>query len=390
MVVVNVKKLIPASRAELFDIVNTRGEDLGQVQTFMFDPETNRIAFVIVSFGGILGLTDKWLAIPAEVLRWDTLNKKFILEVPRETLEKAKGLDKGKWPEEVDLSWMEEVYTCFGCRPYWVSEAMWVERDRRMETAIASSSWLKDHSLIYRSNAHAGKIHDLIIDLQSGYIAYAAVDTAEGIMQSGKIVVPLQSIELQKDGELILDLDDTQIAKSPVFDEHRIHLDEGSLRAIYGFYGFSPYWENREIWQRRSHQGRIPEPAFSYRPDLYRISALTGTAVRDLQGNELGKLDDFMIDLDSGFLASAILADGGFLDVGDRLSPVPLEVLSFDPVNKVFYLSADRQTIKEAPAFDKSRLPLVDRRGLTDIYAAYGYTPYWRGARRQEQVKQTE
>ena len=88
-----------------------------------------------------------------------------------------------------------------------------------------------------------------------------------------------------------------------------------------------------------------------------------------------------MIDLQSGYLASAILAAGGVLGVGDKYYPLPLEVLSFDPVKKAFFLAVDREMLKEGPAFDKDRLPAIDRQGLIDIYAAYGYTPYWREAR---------
>ena len=55
MVIMDVKRLVPATRMELYDVVNPEGEDLGQVQNFMVDPETGRVAFVVVAFGGFLG-----------------------------------------------------------------------------------------------------------------------------------------------------------------------------------------------------------------------------------------------------------------------------------------------------------------------------------------------
>ncbi len=125
MTVMDVKRLVPASRAEIYDVVNPDGEDLGQVQNFMIDPDTGRIAFVVVSFGGMLGISDKWIAMPMEILHWDIEHRKFILDTPRHVLENAKGLDKDKWPEEFDLTWLDEVYTCFNCRPYWQNEAVW-------------------------------------------------------------------------------------------------------------------------------------------------------------------------------------------------------------------------------------------------------------------------
>jgi len=383
MPIFNVKHLIPADRAELYDIMNSRGENLGRVETFMFDPETNRIAFVIASFGGIFGLREKWFAIPLEVLKWDKENNRFILDVPRETLEKAKGLDWDKWTEEFDLDWLEEAYTCFGCRPYWVSEATWVERKAPAATAVVSGNWLKVHSIIDKTGEEIGNLCGIVIDLRSGYVAYCIADFGRGAPLPGwKIIIPLQAFKLQWDGELFLAISRSKLEKAPVFETGKIRLSEDSLRSIYAYFGFSPYWENKEIWQRRHLPVKPPKPVYSYRPDLFLIRDLIGRPVRDLQYNEAGVMEDLVIDLESGFLASAVLAAGKYLDLDDRLSPLPLEVISFDTIHRVFYLSVNKETIKDAPAFDRSRLPVVDRRGLTAVYAAYGYTPYWKTGKR--------
>jgi hypothetical protein len=34
-------------------------------------------------------------------------------------LEQAPGIDKHKWPHEVDLSWLKQCYLHYGCHPYW-------------------------------------------------------------------------------------------------------------------------------------------------------------------------------------------------------------------------------------------------------------------------------
>lgn len=111
--------IIPTHRLVYYDVVNPSGEDLGQVQEFMLDVAHGRIAFVVVSFGGILGLTDKWFALPWEILEWSPSQKKFVLSMPRQVLENAPGLDKKKWPEEIDLSWLSMCYAYYGCAPYW-------------------------------------------------------------------------------------------------------------------------------------------------------------------------------------------------------------------------------------------------------------------------------
>jgi PRC-barrel domain. len=57
-------RFIPTSRLKRYDVVNKKGEDMGQVQTFVVDMVVSRIAFVVVSFEGFLGISDKWFAMP--------------------------------------------------------------------------------------------------------------------------------------------------------------------------------------------------------------------------------------------------------------------------------------------------------------------------------------
>ena len=82
-------RFIPTSRLKRYDVINKQGQDMGQVQTFVVDMVVGRIAFVVVSFEGFLGISDKWFALPWEMMSWSTDNKKFILDMSKETLEKA-------------------------------------------------------------------------------------------------------------------------------------------------------------------------------------------------------------------------------------------------------------------------------------------------------------
>jgi sporulation protein YlmC with PRC-barrel domain len=118
-VIMELKRFMPVSKLTTYDVTNTAGEDLGQIENFVIDMVTGRISFAIAAFGGILGISDKWFAIPWVLLSVSLDQKRFVLEIPREILEKAPGMDKDKWPEEIDLSWLEEVYQFYGVETYW-------------------------------------------------------------------------------------------------------------------------------------------------------------------------------------------------------------------------------------------------------------------------------
>jgi len=61
-----INRLVPTSKLKVYDVINANGDDMGQVQNFMIDMVTGRVALVVVSFGGVLGISDKWIAIPFE------------------------------------------------------------------------------------------------------------------------------------------------------------------------------------------------------------------------------------------------------------------------------------------------------------------------------------
>ena len=62
-------RFIPTVRLKQYDVVNKNGKDMGQVQTFVVDMREGLIAFVIVSFEGFLGISDKWFAMPWAALK---------------------------------------------------------------------------------------------------------------------------------------------------------------------------------------------------------------------------------------------------------------------------------------------------------------------------------
>ncbi len=100
-------RFVPSIRLAQYDVVNKKGDDMGQVQTFVVDMREGLIAFALVSFGGFLGISDKWFALPWGALKWHPETMKFILDMPEEVLKNAPGMDKDKWLEEID-KWQEE------------------------------------------------------------------------------------------------------------------------------------------------------------------------------------------------------------------------------------------------------------------------------------------
>jgi sporulation protein YlmC with PRC-barrel domain len=101
----------------------------------------------------------------------------------------------------------------------------------------------------------------------------------------------------------------------------------------------------------------------------YALSDIKGSQVKNMQGEDLGTLDDFVIDTD-GRVGFAILSHA------DKLVAVPFDAITYDQSEKRLSLNMSKERIESAPAFDKSTD--LSRSAWTDeIFRYYGVQPYW-------------
>jgi sporulation protein YlmC with PRC-barrel domain len=100
-------------------VVNSQSELLGEIQDIMLDVPSGRIAYAVLSFGGVLGIGDKLFAIPWSALILDADCGCFVLDIDKDELRNAPGFDKDHWPAMADPGWGNEVHSYYHRRPYW-------------------------------------------------------------------------------------------------------------------------------------------------------------------------------------------------------------------------------------------------------------------------------
>lgn len=115
----NDTRVLSASSITGTDVINHNGEDIGKIEEVMIDTRMGHIAYVVLSFGGIMGLGNKLFAIPWGAFMIHSENEKFVLNVAKEKLEEADGFDKDDWPDMADLKWRAGIYDYYGSKPYW-------------------------------------------------------------------------------------------------------------------------------------------------------------------------------------------------------------------------------------------------------------------------------
>ena len=84
---------------------------------------------------------------------------------------------------------------------------------------------------------------------------------------------------------------------------------------------------------------------------LIAAAHVTGTTVYSPAGENLGSIDDVMIDKVSGRAIYAVMAFGGFLGMGERFHPLPWAALKYDAEKGGYVVDLDKTRLESAPSF---------------------------------------
>ncbi len=167
------------------EIKNLQGEVVGEIEDFVMDPRADRIALVIFSHAGTVGMGHKVKIIPYEFLSFDERGKNFVLDVSKEDLIS---------PIEVKNLQGEKL----------------------------------------------GEIGDFVIDSQ-GRIPFTMLS------HRGKmIVIPYSALSIEGNF-FVLDASEEKLASAPVIDEKEDSINQPMAEQIYRYFGQSPYWTAEEI-----------------------------------------------------------------------------------------------------------------------------------------------
>jgi len=113
-------------------------------------------------------------------------------------------------------------------------------------------------------------------------------------------------------------------------------------------------------------------------PTVLSATTVIGDRVVNPQGENLGKIEEVMLDLHDDRIAYAVLSFGGFLGLGDKLFAVPWAALKLDAPNHRFILNESKERLMNAPGFDKEDWPdMADRSFGSRVYDYYSISKYW-------------
>jgi len=114
---------------------------------------------------------------------------------------------------------------------------------------------------------------------------------------------------------------------------------------------------------------RKPQEKFG----VVSATTLKGESVINHENEKLGKIEELMIDANTGHLAYAVLSFSG------NHYAVPWSAFEFANTEKKLILDVDKEKLKAAPGFDKDATwpDFANRSWGGEIHEYYGSLPYW-------------
>jgi uncharacterized protein YrrD len=109
---------------------------------------------------------------------------------------------------------------------------------------------------------------------------------------------------------------------------------------------------------------------------LIASDKVQGTNIYNTRGDNLGEVDELMIDKLSGKVAYAVVTFGGFLGMGKERRALPWAVLSYDTGLDGYVVNAEDDVLRKAPP-GVSEAEYGNREWGTRVYGHFGVPPYW-------------
>jgi len=101
------------------NVQDSSGRKVGEVKDVIVDKESNNIMFAVLSFGGLLGMGEKYHPVPWASLDYDEDRKAYVVDYTREQLEAAPVGSVEELTQNDGLNFRDRTYAYYKVEQYW-------------------------------------------------------------------------------------------------------------------------------------------------------------------------------------------------------------------------------------------------------------------------------
>lgn len=110
---------IRAKKVSGTKVVDLSGKKIGEVEDIALDKLSNNIMFAIVSFGGFLGMSEKYHPIPWPSLKYDKSKDSYVVNFTKEQLEAAPAASIEELIRDDGKAFRDKAYDYYKTPRYW-------------------------------------------------------------------------------------------------------------------------------------------------------------------------------------------------------------------------------------------------------------------------------
>ena len=94
-----ISTMIAASKVNGTKVYNNAGEALGSIYDLMLDKQSGQVNYAIMSFGGFLGIGEKYHPLPWSELTFSTAKDGYVVNLDKRSLENAPSFGTADVPD---------------------------------------------------------------------------------------------------------------------------------------------------------------------------------------------------------------------------------------------------------------------------------------------------
>jgi len=101
------------------NVKDRQGQKIGQVEDIVLDKQSNNIMFAVVSFGGFLGMGEKYHPLPWASLDYDENENGYVVDVTEEQLRAAPAASIDELTRDDGNVYRTRTFDYYKVEPYW-------------------------------------------------------------------------------------------------------------------------------------------------------------------------------------------------------------------------------------------------------------------------------
>ena len=113
------RSLIASDKVEGTPVRRPNGDKIGTIERVMIEKRSGKVAYAVMSFGGILGLGEEYYTLPWGVLTYNTALDAYAVDLSEDQLRGAPRRTAEGHDASYDREWEEHVHRYYNATPYW-------------------------------------------------------------------------------------------------------------------------------------------------------------------------------------------------------------------------------------------------------------------------------